>query len=639
MVCMRYFFLAVLLLQIPQLAKASQISRGTLVYFENQETAKSSSRSALSGHWVGKVKESLENDLVEILPTSHDSWTYEGATVFKQRSDLSPQVKEYGGISTGNLVTLKDGSGSKGYVLEIFANGMARVDWISLHSKTTVPNFLLADQIKNHPREWSVGQTVLVTQEIRAFDLRSNERDNEGHVTRSTSKYGISNLSLGFIPYVGKITEISSVIPEGGLGDREITIMLEKENGVDLKKPKPRIVKARMLSPEVMSNSDQQVVLNKSDPANYSSDRGIKPYEFRGKVERLFENGVAEIRWDTKNGKKYGKKNLDYLPAQTLNRPLNPDVSKYPGKNVLEKSSENYLAIASIERALKKPDSSYLYELDRLVYSRANKVCIARGFKGLLGEPLLDDLKNHDNKPLIAADAGGDIFEIQDYPVPPWEFKIRSARNALTMAGWGTLAGGFVGSGVGVGLFLQVGATAAAVGSGIGVGLLAAPFLAIGAVEGYRHLKPTPLEKAKSRLLGKKSIHKKFAMFTEKVPTKVFSALFCTNHSSEISHPDPFPPMNVNLAAHFKEIAQATQAHSKQLGQLYEAPDGSSDDETFYDALESPSEEGEHFYDALESQPAEEERFYDALECPSEDPGCSKKTKAREKTRKKVHFK
>ena len=358
-----YLLLSVLLFQIPLLSKADAILEGSIVYFDNSQLASSSSRPAQSDHWIGEVKKVLKSGLVEILPSSLNGFSYSGPRVFRHLTALSPKVSEYRGFSAGNFVTTRESVGREsGSIVQIFSNGLAQVDWSDHFPQkgAPVPNILSVDRIilsdSVHPSGLRIGQTVFFQKEV-AINLSTSEN---GSIVRE-SKYPTLKLDLGHLAYVGRIAEIEAVASRSqGPESYSVKVTIEKENGLDQKNSQSITINAKELSPELVSNPDLQFG-SKGDSVAYSSDRGIKPYKFQGTVKRVFENGILEIQWGTKNDKQYRKANLDYLPAQALKPSFTANLGQ--GISVSEGDGTSYLALASVERALRGNQTSTIFTL------------------------------------------------------------------------------------------------------------------------------------------------------------------------------------------------------------------------------------------------------------------------------------
>lgn len=593
-------FLVILLVYAPSISKAQTVSEGTKVYYEDELSAQGSSRQVLHAiHWIGEVKRILKTGLIEVQPISKNGDDSDRPTIFMPIDGLSPAVNEYSGFKVGDFVTYLGNSSSisskksfatLGYILHIFSNGLAYVDWATHPDRGgAISNFISLDHLKigkftGSPLGLEVGQTVYFDKSIGVLPLNVGDK----------KKYHpISEISLGDIPCVGKVTQFSNISGEQG-GFAKVVVTVEKENGRDLKVSKQIEVDAKELFREAQSNPTQQVGTNVGDSVSYSSEFGIKPYEFHGKIVRLFENSIAEVKWETKNGRNYKKAHLSYLPVKRLNWPLKSSLVSLNahglnahGVDVLLGRKEEYLAIASIERALKKPDIMYLRELDRIVYDRANRICIKKGMKGLFSWPKVTPIKSKEDRPLYNV-IDDRWVRIVDYPVSPWTFKVdqiinpkgKSRGRGLVDVGVGASAvgagfGALMATSTSISTTLAFG-TAIALGAsaGFGIGAVVVPlsFLGIMAIQDYSSR--ITFEHAKSRLGREKEVSKTFEAWRGKIPSLAFSELFCVENEAEVlGGLKSIQIEDLQWGAQFDKIYEDFRAHTFELGQLYETSD------------------------------------------------------------------
>lgn len=298
--------------------------------------------------------------------------------------------------------------------------------------------------------------------------------------------------------------------------------------------------------------------LKEGDSVVYSSLWGIKPYEFQGKILRLFENGMVEVKFETKNGKPYSTHYLEYVSLKRLKAvpTISPGVNPNPpGVNVVDEKSHKYLALASVERGLMQPDVSYLSLLDEAVDQRAMQVCQARGRKGLAAEPKAAPLVKEEIT-YLASNQG--VSEVLDPFVAPWAFGRKPKFSQMDLLRDG-VAGGSI---FDASLFL------------FGHGYLTL----LGAVSGTLFISPLYLNRPRSinhnkeRAAKGKHVSKRMAFWKDSVPSLVFTELYCTDNEAEVLHLSPQRSLGIEKLsiAQLSELAQAVQEAGPELKIFYE---------------------------------------------------------------------
>lgn len=364
---------------IENFAQAASVEPGSVVYFSDEGA--SSSRATNTSHCVGEVKRIIKGDtetaLVFLL--SRRGMPVKGETLYQPTSTLSPAVKSQSGFSTGGSV--RDSEGQNGIIHRIFANDIAEVDFTSAPTIGGRHGFTYSrlDHLRSfdpvhgdskHPNGWKLGQTVYF-----AISKTTVEGSNGPNIL---------TIDLGSLPSVGKITGVS----EDGL---EVTIQVERRNGVNLVSPEPVKRPLTEVSREIDAYTGRGMNLKRGESVVHSSVLGIKQYEFRGHVERVFENGIVEAAIESRNGKPYSGKHFEYLFAQhwkPASGSLQSADKKVGGIDIIEDDpTHKYLALWSVERALKKPDLSYLGMLEQTLYDRAKRHCLDKKLKGLFAMP------------------------------------------------------------------------------------------------------------------------------------------------------------------------------------------------------------------------------------------------------------
>ncbi|MEO7165158.1 MAG: hypothetical protein ABI041_19730, partial [Bdellovibrionia bacterium] len=222
-----------------------------------------------------------------------------------------------------------------------------------------------------------------------------------------------------------------------------------------------------------------------------------------GRVIRLFENGLAEVRWDFKDG--LSTDETEYLNIKVLKRKISSYDEFYVGKSInyysdyaripftfegtvkrvfaggqievewntrnkkekkdrlgisywsaselrheqkanlgkiLPNESRILMALTSMERGSKKVVPDYLKMIEQIVLSRGNSICRISGFKGLASYPQVEPL-NHHNGLEAYLPLGESLVEDVFYRDYAWTWshqKIKSSRAAGVGVVFGSLA-------------------------------------------------------------------------------------------------------------------------------------------------------------------------------------------------------
>ncbi|MEO5970141.1 MAG: hypothetical protein ABIQ95_09455 [Bdellovibrionia bacterium] len=574
-----YLLILSIFFQIPYVAVASSIKEHDLVYLDGLSVPSSSSRPAPQDQWIGRVLNVSKGGMAEVKIEFRNGMPYRGPSVYKPVSDLHDSVTEKNGYSRGSLVVNKKHAVLHGTVLDVFSNGMVHVNWLDsgFQSKHGIAAVVLSDQVEHLDDNAGtpglrVGATILIQAKIGSkLDLKNYFKNKEKGVWDKKAPYPVSELDLGITHQVGVIKDFSKV---SNLTQelQKVTIEIQTENGI------------KLVSPTTVTLEDSQFSLETQKPdagarpgenVVYVSKLAYKPFEFRGTVQRSFQNGILEVKWISINGKTLKSPMIGYLSASSLQSSPGKIQVSGQGIDIAKDGSTMYLALSSIERALKKPNVSYLERLEQIVRDRAHKTCIAKGLKGLASTPKVESLSSERQIPLFTTQEFA-FVEIQDRLVSPWSLYFKQGEKERVSTN----------GRVGQKFSFEEPLTARDIP---GMVILSPILVSIVAFLGAKAAVDAPInearkqsvstERAQYRLSRDKAVHKTFSKLSKKVPTLVFSELLCAETTDAVMDVELLPSASPNLLAHLGEVSEAVKAQASRLRQIFETTEGAAETE------------------------------------------------------------
>jgi hypothetical protein len=566
-----YLLIFSIFFQMPYLAVANPTKEHDLVYFNGWSAPSSSSRPVPEDRWIGRVLNVSKGGMAEVEIELLNGMPYRGPSVYRPVSDLHDSVTEKNGYSKGSLVFSKKHVALHGTVLDVFSNGMIHVDWFNSVSqrKHGIAAIVLSDQVEHLDDNAGtlglrVGATVLIQEKIGSkLDLENYFPHKEKRMLEVKSPYPVSKLDLGITHKVGVIKDFSK-LSEGTHSPQKVTIEIQTENGLKPSSPMTVILKDSQFS---METQNPDAGARPGENVVYVSELAYKPFEFRGTVQRSFQNGILEVKWISINGKTLKSPMIGYLPASPLQSSAGKTQTSGHGINIAKSGSAMYLALSSIERALKKPSVSYLERLEQTVRDRAHKSCIAKGLKGLASTPKVESLSSERKIPLYTTQ-DLTLIEIQDRLVSPWSLYFMKGKQERVSSKFPKFYG------------------RPTTAQDIAELVIYSPFLLpaialLGAEAAFAEAskQSASMERAQYRLSRYKAVHKTFSKFSKKVPTLVFSELLCAETTDAVMDVELLPSASPNLLAHLGEVAEAVKAQASKLGQIFETTEGAAETE------------------------------------------------------------
>lgn len=212
--------------------QSATVLNGSMVLFTEHNTpSQGSSRDVgTPSNWVGKVTK-IKSEKALVAPMLKDGKFFNGPAIYRPLSVLSPEVKSHSGFSVRDQVTQTADSGTKGAIDRIFANGMAEVTWFAFRRANPIPpRYLFLNQLDHlveastHPLGLRIGDIVYLEKKISPKTLINQRKNLFGEVTKEENKYPISEISLGQIPYIGKIAGFTG-------GNDQAWVQVEMKNG------------------------------------------------------------------------------------------------------------------------------------------------------------------------------------------------------------------------------------------------------------------------------------------------------------------------------------------------------------------------------------------------------------------------